>query len=333
MLAPSGEGGQNGAKKWPPGVLFGGRGTGVMYAFLLVLGGLVTTAGFALLASGASVPGHAFDVTALTPGAITVTGGCVLIGLALVTRTLLRVERALTLRPMPRPARPGENAAPAIDRSSESARVSFPSKPKQAVQSQPVPPAAGAAMKAPSTDLSSEPREKSPAAERLENAPMVDESDVSLLPKPPSRAEEESPELHYTVAGGRPNGAAAHPRVSTRVGSNVRQARRSAPQPKNSIFDALWPRTQRPTSETQTSPAAPPSPPAELPAAVNEPAPASPVPASQELPAGVTVLKSGVVEGMAYTLYSDGSIEAQLPQGSLRFGSITDLRNHIEQNS
>ena len=47
----------------------------------------------------------------------------------------------------------------------------------------------------------------------------------------------------------------------------------------------------------------------------------------------VSVLKSGVVDGMAYTLYSDGSIEAQLPQGTLRFGSITELRNHIEQSA
>jgi hypothetical protein len=36
---------------------------------------------------------------------------------------------------------------------------------------------------------------------------------------------------------------------------------------------------------------------------------------------------------MAYTLYSDGSIEAQLPQGMLRFGSISELRAHIEQDS
>jgi hypothetical protein len=49
--------------------------------------------------------------------------------------------------------------------------------------------------------------------------------------------------------------------------------------------------------------------------------------------AGVSVLKSGVVNGMAYTLYSDGSIEAQLPEGTLRFGSITELRNHIEQSA
>jgi hypothetical protein len=47
----------------------------------------------------------------------------------------------------------------------------------------------------------------------------------------------------------------------------------------------------------------------------------------------VTILKSGVIEGMAYTLYSDGSIEAQLPQGTLRFGSIAALRDHIESKS
>jgi len=47
----------------------------------------------------------------------------------------------------------------------------------------------------------------------------------------------------------------------------------------------------------------------------------------------VSVLKSGVVNGMPYTLYSDGSIEAQLPEGTLRFGSITELRNHMEQSA
>ncbi len=61
-----------------------------------------------------------------------------------------------------------------------------------------------------------------------------------------------------------------------------------------------------------------------------EPRPAAPAP---EAPTPVSILKSGVVDGMAYTLYSDGSIEAQLPQGTLRFGSITELRNHIEQSA
>jgi hypothetical protein len=45
-----------------------------------------------------------------------------------------------------------------------------------------------------------------------------------------------------------------------------------------------------------------------------------------------TVLKSGVVDGMAYTLYTDGSIEAKLPDGTVKFGSIGELRAHIEKN-
>jgi hypothetical protein len=44
------------------------------------------------------------------------------------------------------------------------------------------------------------------------------------------------------------------------------------------------------------------------------------------------VLKSGVVDGMAYTLYTDGSIEANLPDGTVRFNSIADLRAHIEKH-
>ena len=48
-------------------------------------------------------------------------------------------------------------------------------------------------------------------------------------------------------------------------------------------------------------------------------------------PVPISVLRSGIVDGMAYTLYSDGSIEAQLPQGTLRFGSITEWREHLER--
>jgi hypothetical protein len=47
--------------------------------------------------------------------------------------------------------------------------------------------------------------------------------------------------------------------------------------------------------------------------------------------AHVTVLKSGVVDGMAYSLYSDGSIEAQMPEGMMRFASIDELRAHLDQ--
>jgi hypothetical protein len=48
-------------------------------------------------------------------------------------------------------------------------------------------------------------------------------------------------------------------------------------------------------------------------------------------PRPIAILKSGVIDGMAYTLYTDGSIEAELPQGTMRFGSIDELRAHLEK--
>jgi hypothetical protein len=57
-----------------------------------------------------------------------------------------------------------------------------------------------------------------------------------------------------------------------------------------------------------------------------------PEPEAQK-PRAVAILKSGVVDGMGYTLYVDGSIEAELPQGTLRFASINELRSHLEKNS
>jgi hypothetical protein len=60
--------------------------------------------------------------------------------------------------------------------------------------------------------------------------------------------------------------------------------------------------------------------------------PAAGAPPAEAAPA-VTVLKSGVVDGMAYSLYSDGSIEAQMPEGMMRFASIDELRAHLDQRS
>ena len=48
---------------------------------------------------------------------------------------------------------------------------------------------------------------------------------------------------------------------------------------------------------------------------------------------GPTILKSGVIDGMPYTLYADGSIEAQLPHGMVKFASVDALRAHLEKQS
>jgi hypothetical protein len=89
-------------------------------------------------------------------------------------------------------------------------------------------------------------------------------------------------------------------------------------------FDSVWapepakpaPAAARPGAENPRAPAAP---------GESESVAIRPTREAQ----AVTVLKSGVIEGMAYTLYSDGSIEADLPQGMMRFPSIDALRRHL----
>jgi hypothetical protein len=77
--------------------------------------------------------------------------------------------------------------------------------------------------------------------------------------------------------------------------------------PRERGFDAVWP--AEPAVEAPSAPSAD-----------------APLRAGAQT---VTILKSGVIEGMAYTLYSDGSIEAELPQGVMRFATIEELRNHL----
>jgi hypothetical protein len=81
-------------------------------------------------------------------------------------------------------------------------------------------------------------------------------------------------------------------------------------------------RTRTPSTLAEPNAAPTPPPPPER---------AAPTTARSEEPAPVTVLKSGVVDGMAYSLYSDGSIEAQMPEGMMRFASIDELRSHLDQ--
>lgn len=49
--------------------------------------------------------------------------------------------------------------------------------------------------------------------------------------------------------------------------------------------------------------------------------------------ASSTIVRSGIIGGMAYTLYTDGSIEAELPIGTVRFASIEELQEHVNQTA
>jgi len=111
---------------------------------------------------------------------------------------------------------------------------------------------------------------------------------------------------------------------STSPGPSAAQESTAAPPP---ILDDPWPRSERSrTTDSLQRRAGRSQSTSSDPAAARQP-PAAP---AEDQAAAVTILKSGVVDGMAYSLYSDGSIEAQMPEGMMRFASIDELRAHLD---
>jgi hypothetical protein len=328
-----------------------------MYLLLLVFGALLSVAGIILAGSGISIHERAFDATIVTPGIVAVIGGFVLVGLGLALRVLHRIEDALATQPMPRGSRLGEPVAREL--SAEPAFIGFPTKPASRVAAtSPVDPLskASADEKHPG-DLPGKPPELFPASIRAEIPWTGGEAEHSPAPEAPLskplsalRADEAMGEPNDFRGARRINGTASA-RITPRFDMNARSPLLSE-RPKGPAFDSARTKTASPLRATQTASAQSASAPAFEPVSLQPPsAPAAAAPAVDfeetsaslhELPPtmtrakaaeAVTVLKSGLVDGMAYTLYSDGSIAAELPQGMLRFGSITELRHHIEQSA
>ena len=56
---------------------------------------------------------------------------------------------------------------------------------------------------------------------------------------------------------------------------------------------------------------------------------APPRPAAAPNSPATTVYRSGVIDGMAYSLFMDGSIEAELPTGRVKFATIDELQKYL----
>jgi hypothetical protein len=135
-----------------------------------------------------------------------------------------------------------------------------------------------------------------------------------------------------------PEAAPARPKRNLLFSSSVRKDRERAPgaeggEPPPASFEDAWPKVDRgrngdippPRRSARTPQATPEA------NASDAPERSAPAPTSEAQQPGVTVLKSGVVDGMAYSLYSDGSIEAQMPEGLMRFASLDELTAHIDR--
>jgi hypothetical protein len=297
-----------------------------MIVVLQVVGALAALLGVVTIGIGIPVKEFSFGNTLIVAGTAGLCTGLILLGLSVVAMELRLVARRLA----------AGNYRPA---SEPRARPTLPAFP-----------APGAAAAAPGEvgPAFAPPPPIVPQAEPAGGlaAPWhEDPGGRARTPDVPAEAAE--PEQAASAP-------AQKPRRNLMFQSSVRKDRERPPmappvaemgEPRPANFEDAWPRPDRlKAAERNADRAAelpsqrragrpPPSPAlaeSNPPSATAERAPPA---RTEEPPAGVTVLKSGVVDGMAYSLYSDGSIEAQMPEGMMRFASIDELRAHLDQRA
>jgi hypothetical protein len=289
-----------------------------MLVVLFVTGICLVLAGLAAIGFGIQIYEFGLGNTLIVAGTVAACAGMLLIGLWTAVKELKTIA-----------ARTGIGGAPAF-------------------------PAEGLTQPAAATAAASHPQAEPAPAGHTESAP-------SSAPSPPwhgeaaprERAQDDSP-----LAPTAEPAPAAKPKRNLLFSSSSRKERERAaqarttdpsmtePQPEPAApppvpqpaepppasFDDAWPKPERSRSDV-----APPRRAVRTPSTFAETAPAAagadryPPAVRNEAAAEVTVLKSGVVDGMAYSLYSDGSIEAQMPEGMMRFASIDELRSHLDQ--
>lgn len=165
-------------------------------------------------------------------------------------------------------------------------------------------PAKRESVPAPSSSSSRrEPPSFGPREDGRDREPIHDRSEDSGFPEPEERPR---PRSRF----GEPE-----PRMSPRPAAAPERGRPRPPMPERTPAPA----PDRGPSFDAFEDDAPPSP------------ARGPAPANSGSGMSNTIVRSGIIGGMAYTLYTDGSIEAELPIGTVRFASIEELQDHVSQ--
>ena len=288
-----------------------------MSVLLFVVGAIATVAGVGMVGYGIPINEFSFGNTLIVAGTTLAVGGLVIIAIGAAVSKLQQITEAITAR-SPRRLElfehPGSTrAAPMQD------RIPFPPRTKAAPPRSELPPVeTSTAAEVPADENAvalTAPVLRNPDVPLAERREVKEYEEISLSPRQPTAAPGE-------YAKEQPTLPPAPPVMEKRAGPAIDAPLRSPPRgrPHTTSFDAVWPpesRAGRAAQETKPEPQP-------------EPPQADVVRVEPGEPA---ILKSGVVDGMGYTLYVDGSIEAELPQGTLRFASINELREHLAKNS
>jgi hypothetical protein len=287
-----------------------------MMTMLLIAGIAVLAAGLLAVAFGIQVKEFSLGNTLILAGAVVASAGFIMLGLAVVVRELQNIARRLG------PANPA------------SARRA---------KGEPQLPAAASDQPASETlegadSASTQPRSAASAAPWQEEAAARDrgrgDGAPEVTPPEPATATKPRRNLLFSSSSRKERERAAQtpdPAAADSVPPPVPPpvAPPAPKEPAPATFEDAWPQSDRARTDALRRPRTP-----STFAEPSVPAPERPAPSvlsEEPAPAAVTVLKSGVVDGMAYSLYSDGSIEAQMPEGMMRFASIDELRSHLDQ--
>jgi hypothetical protein len=296
-----------------------------MVVFLLVAGIGLVLAGLAAIGFGIPVKEFSFGNTLIFTGTVAVCTGMVMLGLSMVVRELRTIVHRIAAG-NPLQARSGAKPSSGIvaKQVAENDGLTFgldqpgPERPRETESATPP---AGPAPWLEEATARDRVRQDAPSAPLPEPAakPRRNLLFASSSRKERERAEEQAADPSAAELRGSPT-APSPPRPAETPPGPLQDA---WPHPERSrTADPLSQRRSSRTPSTFTEPGTG-APAAEL----------HPPPAPDGVLPPVTVLKSGVVDGMAYSLYSDGSIEAQMPEGMMRFASIDELRAHLDQRS
>lgn len=295
-----------------------------------VVGAVVAAVGVGMVGYGIPINEFTFGNTLIISGTTAIVGGLIVMAVGAAVAQLQRLTETLATRPPVRSSKPLEMFEPQAGAAAASGRFQFPpktkSEPKSKLRTE-------AALSEPPLPMDTPTHAETAADGHASAAPMLRNPDlvavaaeeyeikeyeeVSLSPQ------QSSPTPRPADLSEPPSSVSASPARPEPYDAPWRSAPPPQRPPQTSYFDAMWPAESRsarrpasdePKFETKLEPKP------DLP----------PAPAPEPTAA---ILKSGVVDGMGYTLYVDGSIEAELPNGVLRFASINELRDHLAKNS
>jgi hypothetical protein len=264
---------------------------------LLVLGFLTALSGAIMVGFGIPIKEFGIGNTLIASGTTAIIGGLILLGLAIAVRHLSGQLEALEVRPPPRSL-------------SAAATTMMPGRPR----------ANGCAG-----GVAAAPLAAATAVEHALNAP-VDEYEVAARRSGVTLTKDLQDRHAATQSRSLDEAAQSAAAHAGRAEEPYPASAAKRTPERGPGFDSIWPPAKSATRAVGKDPAAHARGGGDERSSHREPLEGS---RSRRAVQQVAILKSGVIDGMAYTVYADGSIEAELPQGVIRFGSIEELRSYL----